>query len=146
MKKFIYFSGIVFVNLFLWGAILKINHLTGGNILIFLGLFLMSVVFLPIAIFQAYRDHGLPGQQWIYISGYLCASVDLVGAMFKVLHYPGANWLLTIGIPLPFVLFLPIFVFYHIKQKEMQMKGFLSVMFLMTYIVVFTALLSVKVG
>jgi hypothetical protein len=144
MRKFIYISGIACINVFLIGAVMKISHWPGANIMIMLGLGLTSLLFLPPATYTAYKDGNIQSQKWIYICGFLCAFIDLIGAMFKIVHLPGANWLLLIGIPVPFILFLPVFVYHHIKQKELQMKGFLGVMFLMTYIAIFTALLAVK--
>ncbi|MEI6576010.1 MAG: hypothetical protein WCO63_07530 [Bacteroidota bacterium] len=144
MKKLSYISGILSINLFLVGSLIKMAHWPGASILIILGLGFMALVFLPVATITAYKDEVDKTLLWVYVSGFICAFVDIIGAMFKIQHFEGANVLLLIGLPLPFVLFLPVFVYNHIKRDDQQMKGFLGVMFLLTYIVVFSALLAFK--
>ncbi|MHC1707352.1 MAG: hypothetical protein AB9842_07495 [Bacteroidales bacterium] len=144
MKKFIYISGIACTNIFLLGSLMKMLHWPGASIMVTLGLGIAALVFLPLALNVAYKEASDKALLWVYLTGFLCAFIDLIGAMFKINHYPGANILLMIGIPIPFILFLPVYVYNHIKRKDQQMSGLLGVMFLMTYIAVFSVLLAVR--
>ncbi len=144
MKNLIYFIGIGSLNLFLLGAISKMLLLPGAGILITLGLGIFAVVFLPIATWDAYQGHNDKTQFWVYITGFICAFVCIIGAIFKIQHFQGSQILLTIGIPLPFVVYLPVFLYNNLRSKTQSNNNFLGIMFLMTFIAIFTAFLSIK--
>ena len=72
MKKFIYISGIVIINLFAIGALFKIQHWPGAGILITLGLGLFCLGFLPLAFIQSYKGNGKKKQVIVLIRIYLC--------------------------------------------------------------------------
>jgi hypothetical protein len=80
----------------------------------------------------------------VYVSGLVCAMVCVIGAIFKIQHFQGANILLIIGIPLPFVFFLPVYLYNNIRSKTNSNRGFISVLFLMSFIAIFTAFLSIR--
>ena len=143
MKKTIYFLGILLINIFTFGAIFKIQHWPGANILLVIGLGLFSGIFLPLAFTNSYKGNGSKNRQ-LYISGFLCALICIVGALWKVMHWPGAGWFLIVGVPLPFLYFLPVYVFHHNKEKEKSSLNFLGVMFMMMYIAVFSAMLALN--
>lgn len=144
MKKLIYITGIVSTNIFLLGSFFKMLHWPGASTLVTLGLGSAALIFLPLALTVAYKEVSDKSLLWVYLTGFLCAFIDLTGAMFKINHYPGANILLMIGIPIPFILFLPVYVYSYVKRNDQQMSGLLGVMFLMTYIAVFSVLLALK--
>jgi hypothetical protein len=144
MKKLIYITGIVTINIFLVGALMKILHWPGANNVLTAGLGSVILFFLPAASLSAYRDEEDKTMYWVYLSGFVCAVIVLSGALFKVVRWPGADILLRIGVIIPYVLFLPVYLVHHLKQNDHQMKGFLGVMFLLTYIAVFSALLAFR--
>ncbi|HPS46209.1 MAG TPA: hypothetical protein PKZ21_03475 [Bacteroidales bacterium] len=145
MKKFIYISGIVIINIFVVGALFKIQHWPGAGILITLGLGLFSFGFMPLAFIQSYKGNGGKYKS-LYIAGFICAFICFLGALFKIQHWQGAGWFLLIGVPLPFLYFLPLYINYHNKSKEKSSVNFLGVMFLMVYVAVFSALLAVNIS
>ena len=145
MKKFIYISGIVVINIFVFGALFKVQHWPGAGILITSGLGLFCFCFLPLSFVQSYKGNGKKYKA-LYIAGFICAFITCIGAMFKIQHWPGANWFLLIGIPLPFAYFLPVFLHHHNKSKEKSNMNFLGVMFLMVYIALFTSILALNVS
>lgn len=145
MKKFIYISGIVVVNFFVYGAIFKLQHWPGASILVTLGLGLFCLLFLPLAFVKSYRGNDKKTKS-IYIAGFICVFITLIGAMFKIMHWPGAGIFLIVGIPLPFLYFLPVYLVYHKRSNEKTLINFLGVMFLMVYIAVFSSLLALNVS
>jgi len=145
MKKFIYISGVIIINIFMFGALFKVQHWPGAGILITLGLGLFCLMFLPMAFIQSYNGNGKKYKQ-LYIAGFVCAFITFVGAMFKIQHWPGAGWFLLVGIPLPFVYFLPVYVYHHNKSKEKSMLNFLGVMFMMVYVALFTSILALNIS
>jgi hypothetical protein len=145
MKKFIYISGIVVINIFVFGALFKVQHWPGAGILITSGLGLFCFCFLPLSFIQSYEGNGRKYKS-LFIAGFICAFITFIGAMFKIQHWPGAGWFLLVGIPLPFAYFLPVFLHHHNKSKEKSNMNFLGVMFLMVYIALFTSILALNVS
>lgn len=145
MKKFIYISGIVIINIFVFGALFKIMHWPGANILITLGLGSFCLGFLPLAFIQSYKGNGEKHKS-LYIAGFICAFITFIGAMFKIEHWQGAGWFLIVGIPLPFLYFLPVYIYHQNKAKEKSAVNLLGVMFLMVYVAVFSAILALNVS
>ncbi len=145
MKKFIYIFGIVLLNIFTFGAIFKVMHWPGAGILLAFGLGLFALVFLPMAFVNNYRGVGKKHLS-LYIAGFICALICVIGALFKVQHWPGASLLMIVGVPLPFLYFLPVYLYHQNKEKEKSIINFLGIMFLLLYISVFSALLSLNVS
>jgi hypothetical protein len=145
MKKLIYISGIVVINFFVFGAIFKVQHWPGANILITAGLGLFCIGFLPLSFINSFKGNGKKNKS-LYIAGFICAFITFIGAMFKIQHWQGANWFLIVGIPLPFLYFLPVFIYHQNKSKEKSAVNFLGVMFLMVYVAIFTAILALNVS
>lgn len=144
MKKSLYLTGIILLNIFLFGSILKIMHWPGANLFIGAGLGFFAVLFLPLAFWESYKHETGTGLGSVYLMGFISLCIGVLGALFKITHLEGANFLLLIGIPGPFVLFLPAYLKYAMKNNAVSLKSFLGVMFLLLYIAVFTAMLAVK--
>lgn len=145
MKKFIYISGIVSANLLLYGSLFKVMHWPGASILLTIAIFTFCLIFLPLSLRSNYFEQEVKNNKWLYIVTYIVFAVCLVGALFKIMHWPGAGVLLLIGIPLPFVLFLPVYLYYTRKPKSQSLMNNLGVMFGLTFIAVFSALLALNV-
>jgi len=145
MKKFIYIFGVVIINIFVFGALFKVQHWPGGGILTTLGLGLFCIIFLPLAFYQSYKGNGKKHKS-LYIAGFICAFITFIGAMFKIQHWEGAGYLLMAGIPLPFIYFLPVYIYHHNKSKEKSMVNFLGVMFMMVYVALFTSILALNIS
>jgi hypothetical protein len=145
MKKFIIIGTLASINIAILGAVCKVLHWPGASIFLTIGIGLFCFVFFPLALIQAYRDSNRT-QKPLYIVGFICTVIVFVGALFKIMHWPGAGFLLIIGIPLPFVLFLPLYIFYHSKSKEKSILNLLGVMFLMVFIAIFSSILALNVS
>ncbi len=144
MKKFVYLTGIIILNLFTIGAIFKVIHFPGASWLITIALTVFTLVFLPLAFMDAYKGETDRSYFWIYLMGFICIFICSAGALFKIQHYPGASILLYLSLFFPFLVFLPVFASFHIRNKDRNLPNFLGVMLLLTYIVVFSALLALR--
>ena len=144
MKKTILISGIICLNIFVVGAFLKVFHLSGANLMIFVGMVLFTLWFLPAAFINSYKSSDKTKKP-LYIVGFICTATCILGALCKIMHLPGANLLLLIGIPLPFILFLPMYLYYQRKEKNKSVTNFAKIMFLMTFIAVVNSLLTLRV-
>jgi hypothetical protein len=146
MKKLIYLSGIVSANLLLVGSLFKVFHWPGANLLLGLSILIFCFGFLPFALRSSYLNKPQTSSKWIYIVAFIVFAFCLMGALFKVLHWPGAGLLLLISVPLPFVLFLPVYLYQTRKAKNQSMVNNLGVFFGLTFLAVFSVMLTLNVG
>jgi len=144
MKNKMYIFGIVLLILFTIGAIFKINHLPGAGIMISVSLILFSLVFCPMALVDTYRAERK--HAFIYVIGGITIAINFVGALFKIMHWPGAGIMLTIGIIIPFILFLPAYLIYQGKRGTRNIKNLIIVLFLLVYISAMDALMALNVS
>lgn len=146
MKKIIYISGIILINIQLTGVIFKMFHWPGAGIILTLSILLMVFLFFPIALVTSYKQHNDKAQLHLYLIAYLTIAFDSIAMLFKIMHWPGAGIFLIIGIPLPFVLFLPFYMRYHNKTKAKSDKNFFGLIFFMMYLAIISSLLAVDVS
>jgi len=144
MKKSINIFGIFCLSTLLIGTIFKATHLPGAAILITIGLSSIAGIFIPLALKLLLKETDDKLLKFVYYAAFVSFSFDFVGALFKILHWPGAEWLMLIGVPLPFVLFLPAYILYHNKRKLKANMSFFSIILFMIYLGVFSALLALS--
>jgi hypothetical protein len=59
-------------------------------------------------------------KRFMYILGTIAPTLLIVGALFKLMHWPGASVLLTLGTFLLAVIYLPVFAMYNIRDTRKQ--------------------------
>lgn len=146
MKKLIYISGIVAVNLMMIGAFCKAMHWPGANIILILAIFIFCILFLPSALISSFKTQEVKKYKWLYIVTFIVFFINLAGALFKVLHWQGAGLILIVALPLPFVLFLPVYLAQTRKDKNYSVLNLMGVMFGLTFVAVFSVLLALNVS
>lgn len=146
MKKLIYNSGIACANLMLFGSLFKIQHWPGASILLVLGTILFCLVFLPMALMSSFQNEGQQKYKGLYVVTFVVFFIGMAGVLFKVMHWPGASLLLLLGIPLPFVLFLPVYLYHTRNDKKTTNTNFLGIMFGLVFLAVFSVLLALNVS
>jgi hypothetical protein len=145
MKNKIYFLGLASVMLLSLGCMFKIMHWAGAGIMITLGVVLLCFAFIPAALISNFKAEVNKSQKTLYYITALVLTINLIGALFKIMHWPGASILLFIGIPLPFVLILPLYIFNKRNESEINYKNFLAVIFLFAYFAAISALLALNI-
>lgn len=128
------------------GALLKALHLAGGGILLTLSILLFCFGFLPSALISSYKSQEVKKYKWLYIVTFIVFCIDLIGALFKIQHWPFAGLFLVIGLPLPFILFLPVYLYHTHKNKSNSVLNNLGIMFGLTFLAIFSVLLAVNVS
>jgi hypothetical protein len=146
MKKYIYITGILSANLMFLGSIFKVQHWPGASVLLALSVFSLCALFLPFALYNAYQNSPTKKYKASYIVAYFVFSIVFIGALFKIGHMPGAGWLMVIGIPLPMVVFLPVYLYQTRKDKKYSMTNFMGVMFGLTFLAVMSSMLAINVS
>lgn len=142
MNKKVYVSGLVFLNVILLGAFFKIMHFPGAGISLIVGLGGFALVFYPMAWAALLKSTDDKLLKRVYHAAFISFLVVSVGALFKIMHWPGASIFLYVGLPLPFVLFLPVFVYYHHQRKLKTGNEFFGIFFFMLYMAVFSSVLA----
>jgi hypothetical protein len=145
MKNKLYIFGIVWVLIILVGCMFKVSHWPGAGVILTLGFLGFTLIFMPVALVKSYRNENDKSLLTLYVIAYVCVFVNCVGALFKIQHWPGAG-LFMLSIPLPFVLFLPVYLAHIRKSKQLNYNNLLLVLFFFAYFAVVTALLSLDVG
>ena len=106
MKKSIYILGVISLSITLLATIFKVMHLAGAGVLLIAGLGGLTFVFLPLAFAKLLKSTDDKLLKFVFTAAYISFTVDFIGMLFKILHWPGAGLFLIVGIPLPFILFL----------------------------------------
>jgi len=146
MKKLIYISGIVSANLMLLGSMFKVQHWPGAGVLLTLSIFILCFIFLPFALLSSYKNSSPRKYGLLYLITFFVFFIVFIGALFKIQHWHGSLILMIIGVLLPFVLFLPVYLIQTRKDKNYSIVNFMGIMFGMTFVAVFSALLSLNVS
>ncbi len=116
MKSMMKVFGIISPALLAVAALFKIQHWPGGGVMMTLGFFMLCCFFLPSAIYVLYMENK--GKRFfLYLSGFISFFPWMAGTLFKVMHWPGAGILLTIGIVAMVILFLPTLLYVKIKDS-----------------------------
>ncbi len=146
MKNKIYIFGIVCVLLILTGVMFKIQHWSGAGVLLTFGFSIFVLGFMLIALMSSFRTETDKKLKRLYVIAYICVFIECMGTLFKIQYWPGAGILLIIGIPLPFVLFLPAYLLEIRKNKQLNYNNLLLVLFFFAYFAAITALLALNVS
>jgi hypothetical protein len=144
MKQKIYILGVITSLIIFTGTIFKIEHWAGAAILLIAGLIALVVLVIPVALINHYKSTK-PGQNLLlYLITGLTCFVVFTGMLFKILHWPGASLLLLIGLPFPYVVFLPVFIWVTSKDRNFNIYSIVFVLALLAFNAVFSTLLSLN--
>lgn len=145
MKQKIYILGVVAVLIIVTGTIFKVNHFPGAGILLTIGLATLVLAFLPVALINNYREVENRQNLSLYIVTYLTCFIIFTAMLFKIQHWPHAGILLTVALPFPYVVFLPVFLSVTSKNKNFNIYNVVFVLSLLALNSVFSALLALNV-
>jgi len=145
MKQKIYILGVLTTLITFTGAIFKVNHWPAAGILLTLGLVTLALVFIPAALINQYKTEERKESLPLYIvTGITCFFV-FTAMLFKIQHWPYAGVMLTIALPFPYVVFLPVFLTFTAKNKNFNIYNTVFVLLLLALNSVFAALLALNV-
>ena len=145
MKQKIYIIGTATVVTLFTGAIFKVNHYPGAAILIIAGMLTLLFGFLPFALLSHYRSAESQKNKTLYFVTYLTCFVVFTSMLFKLQHWPYAGTLLTIALPFPYLVFLPVFLYITARDKSFNIYNTIFVLLLLALNSVFSGLLALNV-
>lgn len=146
MKKSMIVTGIFATVILLLGSIFKIAHWPGAGILLFSGMVVFSLVFLPLVFFLKSKEINKGRDKIILGIGTLAGMLYCVSGLFLVMHWPGARviWVLTLG--LSFFVLLPLYFFNGIRKPETKLNTIVITVILIGVLVLQFALTPVGVS
>lgn len=123
MKTFMKIFGVLSPPLLALGVLFKIQHWPGASILLVLGFFFLCFFFLPSAVYVLYTENKASNKHLLMqLSGLFSSMIFLIGILFKVQHWPGASVLLTVGMVMFALIFLPSLVRARISEDKGEGK------------------------
>ena len=146
MKQKIYILGVVNVLIIFAGTVFKVNHWPLAGFMLVAGLLTLVLVFLPIALINHYKAVGNRPNLLLHIVTWLTCFVVFTGILFKIMHWPFANTILTVALIFPYVVFLPFFLVTTSKDKNFNIYNTVFVLLLLAANSVLSALLSLNVS
>lgn len=146
MKKSMIISGVLAVSILVMGAIFKIGHWPGAGILIFSGMVVFSLVFLPLVFLLKTKEVGTIREKIILGLGTLAGILYFISALFLIMHWPGARviWVLTLA--LSFFVLLPLYFFNGIRKPETKLNTIVTTIILIGVLILQFALTPVGIS
>lgn len=120
MKKLLKFSGILTVVLIVIGNIFKSFHLQGAGLLLLLGGFSFSIIFLPLLILIKFKDDESKTDKVVFGIGLLLGMFMSIGLFFKLMHWPYATNLMMYSTLLFTFLYAPLYFITRVKRPELK--------------------------
>jgi hypothetical protein len=145
MKQKIYIFGIVSSMILITGTMFKVQHWPGAGIMLSIGTVLLITLFLPSALINHYMVNGNKQYKLLYITTYITCFVVFTAMLFKIQHWPFAGYAVLIGVPFPFVVFLPVWLYETSRIKNFDINNTVYILFLLALQAVFSVLLALNV-
>jgi hypothetical protein len=126
MKKAMIISGTVAVGLLSIGLFLKFMHWPGASIGILLGITILSLVFLPLMFILKIKEKQNVKDKITIGIGAFAGILISMGTLFKIMHWPYANIMMSSSIAILMLLFLPFYFFSGIRNPETKVNTIVS--------------------
>jgi len=146
MKQKIYTLGLATAMIVFLGTLFKVNHWAGAGILLMAGIFVLVFAFIPSALINNYKSEGNRSNRILHIVTWLTSLIVFTAMLFKVQHWPLAEYFMLVSIPFPFLVFLPVFLVVTSRNKEHNIYHTVYVLLFLMIISCFTVLLALNVS
>jgi hypothetical protein len=141
----LYLSGLIPGIITMLGTLFKVQHWPGASIMLTVGLIGMAFLFLPMYASNRIREAGEKNEQInrkLWIGGTVAGILFILGALFKIMHWPGAGIVILTSWSLVGVVFLPLLVLNQLKQSESKINNFFNILVVSTTIAIFIVALT----
>lgn len=126
MKKIMLIVGTTATGILGLGLLLKFMHWPGAAVCIVFSVFLLSFIFFPLLFVLKIKEKQQNTDKVILFIGTLSAMIISVGLVFKIMHWPYANMLITTAFFMMLLLFLPIYFFTGIRNPQTKVNTIVS--------------------
>lgn len=118
MKKTVQISGLLSALLLLIGNIFKTFHLPGAALIITLSIILFVICFIPLHTVKTFNSDNTLARKMRITFGNLLAAIAVIGVLFKIMHWPMANILMTSSISLFVIGYIPLNIIKAIRSEK----------------------------
>jgi len=109
MKKIAFFTAGLSSFTLIAGALFKIQHWPGANLMLVAGILVLAFFFIPYFFYVQFTEQTEKKGKVIAALGLITAFLMAVGALFKIMHWPGTIVILM-GFVIFFLAFLPLYI------------------------------------
>lgn len=142
MKKVAFVFGLASAFLLLAGTIFKLLHLMGANVMYVLGAAMLTLGYLPMLLFHKLKE--APRSEYpLHIAGFVGMAITTVGAVFKIMHWPGA-FMLLIGLLTFGLFYIPLYFYHRYKTSANKQVTLSASLVAMTCLIIVFALVNLN--
>lgn len=146
MKNKIYYLGVLSCCLVIIGSLFKMQHWPLAGVFLTVGFLFFLVVFMPVALINSFKSEDDKSFKTLYVLAFVCVVFECLASLFKIMHWPGADWLILLSIPLPFIVFLPVYLYKNRNDKYLNYNNIILVLLFLAYMAAMSAMLSHNVS
>ena len=131
LKSTLQVSGVLSVLLLGFGVYYKLYHLTGTGIILFGGMLLFCLLFLPSLIILKFKDTDAKQNLVLMSTAFLLTLLGGIGCLFKIMQWPYASVFLTSSLIAFLVLFVPMYFVIMNNKPEQKFTTFINVILML---------------
>jgi hypothetical protein len=122
MKNLMKISGVAGTVLLGFAAMFKIQHWPGAGIMMTLGALILAFVFLPSALGVLWKETHSTKRIFLFISAFLTGMSFIAGTLFKIQHWPYADFIALLGAVSGILFFIPSLLVNRLYDQENKAK------------------------
>jgi len=131
LKSTLQVSGVLSVLLLGFGVYYKLHHLTVTGIILFAGILLFCLLFLPSLIMLKLKDTDAKKNIVLVSTAFLLTLSGGIGCLFKVMQWPCSSIILRISIITFLALFVPMYFVIMNKKIEQKFTTFINIILML---------------
>lgn len=131
LKNVLQVSGVVSVLFLGFGVYYKLHHLVGTGIILFVGVLLFCLLFLPSLIILKFKDTDAKHNIALVSTAFILTLVGGIGCLFKIMQWPYATILIRINIMVFLVFFIPMYYIIMNNKPEKKFTTFINVILML---------------
>ena len=138
--------GLISSTVIIIGCLFKALHLQGAGVILASGFLIFSLIFIPFIIFAQLKEKKI-----IHAIAGLFLSTLIIGVLFKIMHWPFANFLISWSVTIALFGITPIYIVsnYYTKinenfSNEDRMKNILIGVFILAILSLMYAMIDLS--
>jgi hypothetical protein len=135
MKNSMKTIGVLALALMAFAALFKIMHWPFAGFMLVISFAVLAFVFYPALLYIMYRDVNKKKLLGVYLLAYLGGAMMFLGILFKIMHWPFANYLFFHSLAIIAYVLLPLIVVVRYRQTKISKGVFVSGMVSMIIII-----------
>jgi len=117
-RLFLFITAFLAGASYILGMLFKVQHWPGAGLMISLSVVTGLILFLPSLLLMKIRNPENPAKLPVYVIGVLALGIYVAGFWLKIMHWPLAGSMMTIGSALIFLLVFPWYAWLTWKEES----------------------------